>query len=39
MPFTTPVSETAAQNQKSDVPGYLKGADYPLFKFGEGMSY
>jgi len=39
MPFTTPVSEAAAQNQQSDVPGYLKGADYPLFKFGEGISY
>ena len=39
MPFTTPVSEAAAQNQKSDVPGYLKGANYPLFKYNEGLSY
>ena len=39
MPFTTPVSEAAAQNQQSSVPGYLKGPDYPLFKFGEGLSY
>lgn len=39
MPFTTPVSEAAAQNQQSDVPGYLKGKDYPLFKYGEGLGY
>ncbi len=39
MPFTTPVSEAAAQNQQSDVPGYLKGANYPLFKYNEGISY
>jgi beta-glucosidase len=39
MPFTTPVSEAAAQNQQSDVPGYLKGEAYPLFKYNEGMSY
>jgi beta-glucosidase len=39
MPFTTPVSEEAAQNQKSDVPGYLKGANYSLFKYNEGLSY
>ena len=39
MPFTTPVSENAAQNQESDVPGYLKGANYPLFKYNEGLSY
>jgi beta-glucosidase len=39
MPFTTPVSEVAAQNQKSDVPGYLKGKEYPLFKYNEGISY
>jgi beta-glucosidase len=39
MPFTTPVSEDAAQKQQSDVPGYLKGAAYPLFKFNEGLSY
>lgn len=39
MPFTTPVSEDAAQNQLSDVPGYLKGASYSLFKYKEGLSY
>lgn len=39
MPFTTPVSEAAAQNQQSDVPGYLKGAAYPLFKYNEGLRY
>jgi beta-glucosidase len=39
MPFTTPVSEEAAQNQMSDVPGYLEGKDYPLFNYDEGMSY
>ena len=39
MPFTTPVSEDAAQQQQSDVPGYLKGASYPLFKLNEGMKY
>ena len=39
MPFTTPVSEIAAQNQLSDVPGYLEGASYSLFKYGEGLSY
>jgi len=39
MPFTTPVSEEAVSKQLSDVPGYLKGKDYPLFKLNEGLSY
>jgi beta-glucosidase len=39
MPFTTPVSEEAAQNQKTDVPGYLEGDDYPLFRYDEGTRY
>ncbi|MFI5220616.1 MAG: glycoside hydrolase family 3 protein [Bacteroidia bacterium] len=39
MPFTTPISEAASQNQQSDVPGYLKGDAYPLFKYNEGMTY
>jgi beta-glucosidase len=39
MPFTTPISENVAQNQQSDVPGYLKANSYPLFKFNEGLSY
>lgn len=39
MPFTTPVSEEAVQNQKEDVPGYEEGPAYPLFQYGEGLSY
>ncbi len=39
MPFSTPISEEAAQTQKSDVPGYLEGPQYPLFKFDEGLKY
>ncbi len=39
MPFTTPISEAAVGKQLSDVPGYLKGKDYALFKFDEGISY
>ncbi|MES1225573.1 MAG: glycoside hydrolase family 3 N-terminal domain-containing protein, partial [Bacteroidota bacterium] len=39
MPFTTPISEAAVQQQLSDVPGYLKGPAYPLFKYGEGIGY
>ena len=39
MPFTTPISETAVQNQKEDVPGYQEGAAYALFKYNEGLSY
>jgi len=39
MPFTTPVSEAAVEKQLSDVPGYLKGSAYALFKFDEGLSY
>tara|TARA_R110002020_G_scaffold83108_3_gene205932 strand:+ start:54754 stop:56808 length:2055 start_codon:yes stop_codon:yes gene_type:complete len=39
MPFTTPISDEAAQNQKSDVPGYLEGDAYGLFNFDEGLRY
>lgn len=39
MPFSTPVSEDVAQKQKADVPGYMEGPDYPLFKFEEGLTY
>lgn len=39
MPFSTPISEDAAQNQKPDMPGYLEGAAYPLFKYDEGLNY
>jgi beta-glucosidase len=37
MPFSTPFSDDAAQNQKSDVPGYQEDGNYALFKFDEGM--
>lgn len=37
MPFSTPVSDEAAQNQQSDVPGYLEGKGYGLFDFNEGI--
>lgn len=39
MPFTTPVSEEVVDSQLSDVPGYLKGSHYALFKFDEGISF
>ena len=39
MPFTTPISETAVQTQKTDVPGYLEGPGYALFKDNEGLTY
>ncbi|MEY2836568.1 MAG: hypothetical protein RLZZ557_2230 [Bacteroidota bacterium] len=39
MPFTTPKSEEAAQKQLSDVPGYLKGKEYGLFWYDEGLGY
>ena len=39
MPFTTPISDAAVGKQLSDVPGYLKGKDYALFKFDKGISY
>ena len=39
MPFTTPVSEAVVEKQLSDVPGYLKGSSYALFRFNEGISY
>lgn len=39
MPFTTPVSEAVVEKQLSDVPGYLKGPGYALFRFNEGISY
>jgi len=39
MPFTTPISEEQAQNQLSDVPGYLKGKQYGLFWYDEGLGY
>jgi beta-glucosidase len=39
MPFSTPVSDLAVENQKEDVPGYLEGKDYALFNYDEGLSY
>lgn len=39
MPFTTPVSEAVVQTQKTDVPGYLEGSGYALFKYAEGLHY
>jgi beta-glucosidase len=39
MPFTTPISEDQAQQQLSDVPGYLKGKQYGLFGYDEGLQY
>jgi beta-glucosidase len=39
MPFTTPVSEEAVLKNKEDVPGYLEGDAYALFKYDEGLTY
>jgi len=39
MPFSTPVSNEAVNNQKEDVPGYLEGPGYALFNYNEGISY
>ena len=39
MPFSTPVSEHAAQNQLADVPGYMEAKGYALFNNKEGIGY
>jgi beta-glucosidase len=39
MPFSTPVSDLAVENQKEDVPGYMEGDGYALFNYDEGLSY
>jgi beta-glucosidase len=39
MPFSTPVSDLAVENQKEDVPGYMEGEGYALFNYDEGISY
>lgn len=39
MPFATPVSDEAVENQLEDVPGYLETAGYALFNYDEGISY
>lgn len=35
MPFTTPISQEAVENNQEDVPGYDEGDDYRMFRFGE----
>ncbi len=39
MPFTTPIAEDAVSKQLSDIPGFLKGPNYSLFKYNEGIGY
>ena len=39
MPFSTPISDQAVENQKEDVPGYMEGEGYALFNYDEGLSY
>lgn len=39
MPFSTPISENVASENKSDVPGRLENPGYALFKFGDGIGY
>jgi len=38
MPFSTPVSQKVAEENKSDVPGFME-PNYALFKFGDGLNY
>lgn len=39
MPFSTPISDEAVENNKEDVPGYMEGNSYALFNNNEGLSY
>ena len=39
MPFSTPVSDEAVENNLEDVPGYLEKDGYALFNYDEGLSY
>ena len=40
MPFATPRSEKAVEEQKADVPGFEEqGKNYALFQYGEGLGY
>lgn len=39
MPFTTPKDQNAVENNKEDLPGYLEGSGYAMFKFDEGIGY
>jgi beta-glucosidase len=39
MPFSTPISDEAVDNNKEDVPGDMEGNGYALFNNNEGLSY
>lgn len=39
MPFTTPISQQAVERNREDLPGYMEGEGYALFKYGEGLKY
>ena len=39
MPFTTPLSSSAVESQKADIPGYEEKLPYALFQYNEGLSY
>lgn len=39
MPFTTPLSSSAVESQKADIPGYEEKLPYALFQYKEGLSY
>ncbi|MGA0212964.1 MAG: glycoside hydrolase family 3 C-terminal domain-containing protein [Flavobacteriaceae bacterium] len=39
MPFTTPISSSAVESQKADIPGYEEKLPYALFQYNEGLSY
>lgn len=39
MPFTTPISDKAVLENKSDVPGFMEPKGYGLFMFGSGIGY
>ncbi|MEQ9375101.1 MAG: glycoside hydrolase family 3 N-terminal domain-containing protein [Imperialibacter sp.] len=39
MPFSTPVSDEAVEDNLEDVPGYLEGDGYALFNYDEGLTY
>lgn len=39
MPFSTPVSDQAVEDNLEDVPGYMEEDGYALFDYKEGLSY
>ena len=39
MPFSTPVSDQAVEDNLGDVPGYLEEDGYAMFDYMEGLSY